>query len=300
MKRRNHNETAYGNLIRLLIIAGMFTFSAAPSESAEVIVVGDTQLKPVVEIISGIKETLGLRFEIYNPASVKGRLNSIVSMEKATVVIALGKDAIDETVGLPSSVAVIYDLVIKPPAIERPNTTGFYLSTPVMEYVNIINRYLPPLKRIGVVGSPDLMDVLDKGGNSQVRSYKVKSPYELVSTVSQLSGVDAILLLPDVSLLTASAVDEVYLLSFRKGIPVLGVSEKHVKQGGLLALVFDPAMIGRQIGEKASDAARGADMGRIPPSPSKDFDLFINTDTAWRMGISIPNELLKRAKKVYP
>lgn len=285
-----------------LVLAGCCVVlgQALPSESVEVLVVGDTQLTPVIEIISGIRETLGVPFEVYDAAQVRGKLRNIVAKEQATVIIALGKDAIDETVHIPPSVAVIYDLVVKPPALERPNTTGFYMATPVREYVEVVNRYLPALRWIAVVGSPDLMSVVEGPRNQQVTSYRVTNPVELVSTVAQLDEVDAFLLLPDVALLTASAVEDVYLQSFKKGIPILGVSERNVKQGALMALVFDATRVGRQIGEKASSAVRGEDMGRIPPSPSREFDLFLNLDTAKRMGIDVPAELIRRAKRVYP
>lgn len=285
---------------RIVTGCSLIVLSTTFAQAAEVIVVGDTQLKPVAEIIAGIRQTIDVPFEVYDTARVKGRLSGIVEKERATVIVALGKDAIDEAAHVPSSVAVIYDLVIKPPSMNRLNTTGFYMATPVGEYVELINRYLLSIKRISVIGSPDLMLVLDGSRHPQVESLRVKSPFELISTVARLVNADALLLLPDVSLLTASAVEEVYLQSFRKGIPILGVSERHVKQGALLALVFDAAEVGRQIGEKASLAARGADMGLVPPAPSRDFDLFLNLDTAERMGISIPAELVRRAKRVFP
>ena len=293
--------------IRIIIAAlGLVAIFCAPllsathAESADVIVIGDTRLKPVNEIIAGIRETIGFPFEVYDVAQVKGRLKSIVEKERATVIVALGKDAIDETAHIPPTVAVIYDLVIRPPLLNRPNTTGFYMATPVTEYIELINRYLPSIKRLAVIGTPELMAVVNAPGHSQVRAFRVKSPFELVSTVEQFEDIDGFLLLPDVSLLTASAVDAAYLQSYKKGIPLLGVSERHVKQGALLALVFDAAQVGRQIGEKAYHAARGVDMGQIAPAPSQKFDLFLNLDTARRMGIDVPADLIKRARRVYP
>jgi len=44
---------------------------SASSESANVIVVGDTRLKPVIEILSGINETLDFPVKAYSPAAVK-------------------------------------------------------------------------------------------------------------------------------------------------------------------------------------------------------------------------------------
>jgi hypothetical protein len=277
----------------------VFLFSSS-AEPANLIVVGDTRLQPVVDIISGIKETLKVPVKAYFPADVKGRLSNIAAQEDVRVVIALGRDAIDEALQLPSSIAVIYDLVVTPPPVNRPNTTGFYMGTPVKEYVALIRAYLHSIRRIAVIGSPGTLSVLEGAGEPQVASYSVKNSYELVNTINRLEAVDAIVLLPDVSLLTAAAMDEAYLISFKRGIPLIGLSGKQVKQGALLALVFDPVHVGRHIGEKASNVISGTDIGKVRPSPPDKFELYINMDTARKMDITIPAELVKRAKKVYP
>ncbi len=283
-----------------LISVGVLLSFTVPSRAAEIIVVGDTQLKPVTAIIQGLRESVDIPVKVLPPAGVKGKLKDIASREDAKVVVALGKEALDEALQLPPSIAVIYDLVITPPAIHRPNTTGFYMATPVKEYVDLIKNYLHSIRRIAIVGSRNLMNILDGENYSQVASYNVKSPFEFVNTVKQIDSADAILLLPDVSMLTASALQEAYLLSFRKRIPILGISEKNVKQGALVALVFDPVNVGRLIGEHASLAIKGMDVGRVPASPPQKFELFLNTDTAEKMGIPISAELVKKATKVYP
>ncbi|MDO8785821.1 MAG: ABC transporter substrate binding protein [Syntrophales bacterium] len=292
------------NAVRLVfffLTAFFMLFAVSFAEPAGVIIVGDTQLKPVLDIISGIQATLAVQFKVYSPESVKGRLRDVAEKEKALLVIALGREAVDEALRLPPSIAVIYDLVIIPPIVNRANMTGFYMATPVERYIEVIENYLPSIRRIAVVGSSNLVKILGVADSPQVVSYRVKNSLEFVSTIKRLDGFDAILLLPDSAVLTATAVEEVYLLSFKKGIPILGVSEKYVKQGALFSLVLEPSDVGRQIGERASRAmAGGVDLGSFPPSPSRKFAMFINTDTARRMMIRVPPELLRKAKRAYP
>ena len=151
------------------------------------------------------------------------------------MVVALGREALEEALRLPSSISVIYDLVITPPVVKRPNTTGCYIAIPVKEYASVVRKYLPSIKRIAVVGSPDLVRSLEGPADLRLLTYKVRNSFELVETVKQLDSVDAILLLPDVTLLTSAALEEIYLYSFRRGIPILGISEKDVRQGALFA-----------------------------------------------------------------
>ncbi len=286
-------------VILLLFATLVSALQPCRSEAAEVIVVGDTQLKPVVEIIAGIRKTLDASLKAYSPAEVKGRLAQLVEKENVKVVITLGREAMNEALHLPPTTPVIFDLVVTPPPFNRPNTTGFYMATPVREYAELIKNHLHAIKQVAVVGSRDQLRLLVRDESPQVSSYSVRSPSDLVSTVNRLDTADAILLLPDVSLLTASAMEETYLLSFRKGIPLLGISERHVKEGALLALVVDPVNVGKQIGEYATRAVKGGSVGQIPPSPPRKFELYVNTSTARKMGIPIPNEVIRMAKRVY-
>jgi hypothetical protein len=277
---------------------GLLFAAACPAE--EILIVGDTRLKPVVDLISGIRQTLKKQAKVYAFPDVKGELEGVVAREGARAVIALGKEAIADALKLPPSVAVIYDLTILPPQSDRPNTTGSSMATPVAEYVNLFRKYLPSLKRISAVGNRDLLNAVGAAGFPQVSTYLAGNSFDLVKKVNEIEGTDALLLLPDAASLTPTAMEEIYLYSFRNKVPLLGISEKHVKEGALLALVFDPVAVGRQIGEVATEALNGADLGRIPPSPARKFDLFLNTAVARTMGIAIPAEMLRRAKRVYP
>ena len=123
---------------------------------------------------------------------------------------------------------------------------------------------------------------------------------EFVNTVRHLDETDAILLLPDSGIMTVTAQEEVFLQSYRRSIPMLGVSERHVKEGALLALVVDMVNVGRIIGEHATRILRNGAAGQQSAAlPPRKFDLFLNLETARKMQISIPDSLVRLAKKAY-
>ena len=267
--------------------------------AADVLIICDTQLRPVTEIVSGIKKTLKSPFRVYSPSEVKGTLDSIVVQEDAKVVVALGKSALMEALRLPPSVPVIYDLVVVPPLISRPNTIGFYMATPTREYAELFRNHLQSIRKFAVVGNRDQLDILARGGLPQQTAFGVRNSVEFVDAVRQMTDADAILLMPDISLLTPAAMNEAFLISFKKGIPLFGVSEQNVKEGALLALVVDTVNVGKLIGATAARVLRGGELGQVLASPPRKFDMYLNTATASRMGIEIPGEMMRMAKRVY-
>jgi ABC-type uncharacterized transport system substrate-binding protein len=57
--------------------------------------------------------------------------------------------------------------------------------------------------------------------------------------------------------------------------------------------------VGRQISEKVQSILNGYDAGELPASPPRKYNLYLNSSTAHKMGIDIPDEMLRSAKKVY-
>ncbi len=281
-----------------LFVQGHF---ASTCYADDVLVIADSRLTPALNIISGIKRSFHATMKVFSPAEVKGSsLIRLVEKEKPRVVVALGKEALNEALRLPPTIPVIYDMVVIPPLVNRANITGFYMAVPVSEYSELLRKYLYPFKKLAVIGRRERMNILAGDTAQQTANCIVGNAFELVEAARQIKDADAILLLPDAELLSAVAMDEVFLISFRRKIPLLGISEKQVKDGALLALVVDTEEVGRRIGELAGKAMKGVNVGQYPPSPPRKFELFLNKDTARKMGIHLPNELLRMAKRAYP
>ncbi|MDO9309497.1 MAG: ABC transporter substrate binding protein [Deltaproteobacteria bacterium] len=268
--------------------------------AADVLIIADAQLKPVMEVTLGMRKTLHASTKTYSPGEVRGNLTAILQKEEARVVVALGREALAEALTLPQSIPVIYDMVVTPPAVSRSNTVGFFMATPAGEYAELVRNHLPGLKQVSVVGSRTLLNLLAGDLSYPLNSHTVNNTVEFVNMVKQLDNADAILLLPDSGIMTATAMEEAYLLSFRRRIPLLGISERHVKEGALLALVVDMVNVGRVIGEYATRALKSGSVGQQSAFPPRKFDLYLNMGTARKMRLNIPDELVRMARKAYP
>ena len=288
----SHGLSAVLVLVFLLLLP-----LSAPA--AKVLVVGDTQYPVVAEVVSDIQLSLRSQVSEYAVSDVRGRLGSVVEQEDARVVVALGMDALAEALRLPPAIAVVYGLVVVPPATGRGNVTGVYMSPPVNEYVATLRKYIPSVGRVAVVGSERMMKTLLGGASGDVSAHYVATSAELLSTVSHLSDSQALLLLPDANLLSSSVMEKLFLFSFRNNIPLLGISEAHVKNGALLSYVFDPKTVSRQIAEKVQSILGGADAGELHASPPRKYNLYVNSNTARKMGVRFPDELLRKAKRIY-
>jgi ABC-type uncharacterized transport system substrate-binding protein len=292
MKTHNISHVIFYTLLCILL-------TGVSCNAADLLIIADPQLKPVIEVTQGMRKTTRASTRIYAPVSVKGILAAVVKREEARVVIALGREALNEALTLPPSIPVIYGMVVTPPATSRPNTTGIYMATPVDEYVDLVRNHLPSLKRVAVVASRDYLNILANDVSVPFTAHSVKNTVDFINTLKHLDNADAILLLPDSGVLTTTAMEEAFLFSFRRQIPLLGISERHVREGALLALVVDMVNVGRVIGEYADKALRSGTVGQHALPPSK-FELYLNMDTAHKMRISIPDSVVRMARKAYP
>jgi putative ABC transport system substrate-binding protein len=111
--------------------------------------------------------------------------------------------------------------------------------------------------------------------------------------------IDALWILPDLTVLAPESVQYMLLFSFRYKIPVLGLSENQARMGALLGLSFES---GWDIGSQAAELANGILSGRsvedIPYTTARKVRLTVNLKTAGKLGVHIPKELLDRAAVV--
>ncbi len=293
--------TYLNRLILLWIV--LFVTLAFPSisHSAKVIILGDTKLKPVSDVINGIEKNLHFELIIKTPKEVKTDLENIVNKEDASLVIALGKEALSIAQILPDYIPVIYGLIIKPLETKRANITGVYMTTPINEYVLFIHKHFPKIKKIGIVCTQNAQKtLLPLAKMPEVKLCIAETPFEFIEGLNSFGDeVDAILLLPERKLITSKVLEKLYLFSFQNKKPVIGISEKYVKIGSLFSLGFETTAMGMQIGELANRVIINGSTTGIQESSPDELNLYINKNTSESMSVDIPDELLEAAKKVY-
>lgn len=83
----------------------------------------------------------------------------------------------------------------------------------------------------------------------------------------------------------------------RKGLPVASSSSQY-RHGALLSYGVDPARMGEQAARMADKILTGLPAASLPVQQA-DYFLALNQETARRLGITIPLEILRRAAIIY-
>jgi putative ABC transport system substrate-binding protein len=189
------------------------------------------------------------------------------------------------------------------------NVTGVSDLTPVKAQIQFLQS-LKTIKTLGHIYTSSeknavvLADLAKKAcedlGIAFVATTVTKSA-EVKQAAQLLVGkVDAIYISTDNTVVSAlSAISEV---AMDKKIPIMSADPSSAETIGVLAAWgFDYYKIGRATGKMIDEILKGKKPGSIPTrfmTEPSDIDLLINLDVAAKLGIVIPQDIIKKAGKI--
>ena len=302
------------NLLTLLLLA-FAAGVAGPASAANVAVILSDRVDDYQEALRGFKEVS--RHPIvaeYNMGGdlERGRkiLTEIETKVKPDLIFAIGLWALQAIVSQPTDIPVVYAMVLNPPSIvgtDHKNITGASMNVPVEQPLRLLKQLGPQVKRVGVIFNRARTGYLVKRAEAVAReeglqliAKEITSPREAVAALESLQdGIDALWILPDETTLAQTVVQQMLLFSYRKKIPVLGLSERHAQMGALLSLSFASSEdIGRQAGELAQTVLGGKTAAEVPYTTARKVSLTVNLKAAQKLGVEIPKVVLGRATTV--
>lgn len=80
-------------------------------------------------------------------------------------------------------------------------------------------------------------------------------------------------------------------------IPVFGSEEEQVANGCIASAGLDYFKLGVQAGEMAAKVLSGTKVSEIPFETMKESSITVNKDAASKLGITIPEDVLKNAQE---
>jgi ABC-type uncharacterized transport system substrate-binding protein len=298
-------------LLAVLVIL-LPAVQATPA-AARVAVLLSAQVVEYDEAVRGFREALPKQaVTVYDMDGdiERGRkqLDEIDSKLKPDLVLAVGIWALRAVVSRPPSAPVVYAMVLNPPSVvgsDAKNITGASLNVPVEQQIWLFKQL--GVKRIGVIFNDAKTGYLVRRAQAVGRAEgielvtrEVNAPKDAIGAIESLQdGVDALWLVPDETVLSQSVVQHMLLLSYRRKLPLLGVSGRHAEMGALFAMTFASGEdIGRQAGELAQAILGGRAVSDIPYTTARKVYLTLNLKTAQKLGLEIPPVIRARATNV--
>lgn len=303
--------------------AFVFTASAADVKVAVTAIVEHPALDAVRD---GVKESLAaagykdgenLKF-IYqsaqgNPATA-AQIARQFAGEEPDVIVPISTPSAQAVVAATRDVPVVFTAVSDPLGaqlvkdLDKPgrNVTGLSDLSPVAEHVALIKEILPEVKTIGYLynsgeaNSVSLLAVLkkeaEKAGLKIVESAATKSADVQGAARALVGRADAVYVPTDNTII--SALEGAVAVAEEAKLPLFTADTDSVGRGSLAALGFNYHDVGKQTGDIVVRILKGEKPGDIAVKVAAGTDLVINKAAAAKMGVNVPDTVLKRATKI--
>jgi putative tryptophan/tyrosine transport system substrate-binding protein len=193
-------------------------------------------------------------------------------------------------------------------SLTRPggNVTGMSDLSPIGLHLGLISQIAPETKRLGVIYNPGeansvtLVELVRKEaperGLEIVEAPAPRSADVLPAAQSLVGKVDAIYVPTDNTVVPA--LEAVVKVGTDNQLPVFAGDTDSVPRGAIAALGFNYYDLGRQTGQIVLRVLQGDNPGDIPVEGVRTTELYVNPAAAEAMGVTIPPDMLQRAKFV--
>nr|WP_245615475.1 ABC transporter substrate-binding protein [Afifella pfennigii] len=184
--------------------------------------------------------------------------------------------------------------------------TGTSDQQPYEPTLDMIKALVPETTRLGIIFNPgeanavkqieDLRKAVEPYGWELVEAPAAQSTLVADAARSLVGRADAVLLPIDNTVV--SVLEGVVTVGERAGLPVFASDVNSVDRGAIAALGFNYRDMGVLSGEMIAEVLNGTKPGDIPVAVSQSQDLHLNAASAEKMGVTIPEDMLAKAKKV--
>jgi putative tryptophan/tyrosine transport system substrate-binding protein len=310
----------------LALVGLSFAGPAAAADMAFVAVTAIVEHPALDACRDGIKEELkaagyeegkNLKF-VYesaqgNPGTAAQIAQKFVG-ENPTVIVPISTPSAQAVVSATQDIPVVFTAVTDPlgaklvSSLEKPggNVTGMSDLSPIAKHLALIHEISPAAKKIGVPFNPGeanavtLVDLLKKEapamGMEIVEAPATKSADVLAAAQSLVGKVDVIYVPTDNTIV--SALEAVIKVGEDNQIPVYAGDTDSVPRGTIAALGFNYGDVGRQTGKMVVRVLKGEKPGDIAVEGVQITELAVNPGAAKKMGVTIPEAVIAKAKTV--
>jgi ABC-type uncharacterized transport system substrate-binding protein len=215
---------------------------------------------------------------------VDADLTIAVGMNSASALVASNTPVLN--VFVPKAA---FDKLPKP-AVPH-HSSAIYLDQPLERQLSLLVSVLPKVRHVGVLYSapvPGIANLRQLVAERHLLLHeKTVGPER--SLIDALDGVledsEVLLVLPDTDVYNAGTIRNILLTSYRKQVPLIGISQAYVKAGALCAIYSTPAQIAAQTAEAIRQFVVTA---KLPANQyPKEFEVSVNMQVARSLDLPI-------------
>jgi putative ABC transport system substrate-binding protein len=297
-------------LITVLVALSLLA-AAVPSHAKTACVVVSKRIQPYLQAFEGLREVLGndiKRFDLDGNRAKGAEVVRNLRDDGCAVVVPVGSLALDIVRLQVTNLPVVYSMVAAPSKSVRDaaHITGINIEPSVADLFSTLRRLIPNAKTVGAIYNPGntsayVVEARKAAGRMGLvlEVKKATSMKEMAAGLKDLlPRVDAFLMVPDSTTAHQKAFEFILLESLRRGIPIIGVSAKHVKAGALFSFSADYRDAGRKAGHVARSVMAGTPPNRVAISQAAGV-LVLNLKAARRLGLHIEQSIIDEAGAVY-
>jgi len=234
---------------------------------------------------------------------------------KKDIIVTMTTPCAQAAARLTTNIPIVFVAVTDPlgagiiKSVEQPggNVTGVSDFFPVEKQIDLILRLVPSTKAIGIPFDPaqqgsvlTLRRIEKYAKEKGLTTVKVSvaNSSEVYNAAKSLIGrADVIYTASDITI--ATAYEAVVKVCVESRIPFFVSAEDGVQRGAVATLGLDYERSAKDAASIVKQILEGKKPAEIPVKVYNEGLLYVNTTAAEKMGVTIPQELLKSAAKIY-
>lgn len=266
----------------------------------------------------GYEEGKNVTYDRQNAQADQSNLQNIAQRfvnNKVNLIYAIATPAAQTVANATNTIPIVGSAItdyktaklVKDNAKPGTNVTGTTDMNPVAAQLDLLTKIVPNAKTVGTiycsseVNSQLQIEILKEAAkkkNIVIKEATVSTVNDIQQAARSLVGKVDALYIPTDNIL-ASAMPTLTVVTEEAKLAIICGEENMAKAGGLATLGVDYYKLGVASGEMAADILAGkAKPQDMAIRGQKDFKPFINLKTAEKIGIKIPEEVLKGASVV--
>ncbi|EFM12373.1 protein of unknown function DUF534 [Paenibacillus curdlanolyticus YK9] len=267
---------------------------------------------------NGFKEGSNLTVDYQNAQGDPNNLKLIAQKfknAKYDLIVAIATPSAQAIAGETKDIPIVFAAVTDPVSaglvqdLQKPggNITGTSDVTSAEQNIKLAMQITPDIHKLGAIYNPgdtaavmvmnELRQYL-KSSNEKIELVEMtaSSTGDVQQVMQSLAGkVDAIFAPPDNTIASSMPVVSKVARDAKK--PLYVGADSMVKDGALAGYGIDYDILGQKTADMATEVLNGKKPGDIPVKVMTELNIYVNTDTAKAIGVSLPDDVLNKAKE---